>query len=216
MSGKTQVKICGIKSPEILDVCVEAGVEYVGLVFVEKSPRFIGQQMARSLAEQAKGRTQSVGLVMNQSLNALKSLLAEVPLDYLQLHGQETPEFCAEISSLGIKTIKAFSVGSADHVEAARAYQNTVDMLLFDAKPRQGEDLPGGNAHAFDWQLMAGQDFPVPWMLAGGLVVENVSEAVRVSGAKIVDLSSGVESSRGVKDPDKVRAFVASAKKAAF
>lgn len=212
----TQVKICGIKSQDILDICVEAGVEYVGLVFVEKSPRYVDTANAAELAKQAQGRTNSVGLVMNQSLESLEQLLAQVPLDYLQLHGKETPEFCRQVAQLGVKTIKALSVGSAHDVEAARAYQDHVDMLLFDAKPRQGENLPGGNAHAFDWQLMAGQDFPVPWMLAGGLFAGNVQAAVRVSGAKIVDLSSGVESSRGIKDPDKIRAFVAEAKKAAL
>ena len=211
--SSAEVKICGVKSADILQACIDAGVDYVGLVFVSKSPRCVSIDTAAGLVNQAAGQVQTVGLFVDPSFDYLAEVVDRVALDFIQLHGKESPEFCNQVRKLSKRVIKAIAVGSKQDVERAYLYEQKVDMLLFDAKPSSSDGLTGGNAHAFDWHLMKGQSFSVPWMLAGGIDVSNVQEAMKVSGARSVDLSSGVETSRGVKDPDKIRAFVAEAKK---
>ena len=210
------VKICGVKDRLMLDVVIDSGAEFVGFVFFPKSPRHLDLEQAAALCAQAKGQVKTVALVVNPDLEQLKSILAQVPVDYLQLHGQESPDFCRQAKALGPQIIKAIPVAEPKDLAKARTYEGSVDMLLFDAKPSAKADLPGGNAEAFEWHLLQGQDFAVPWMLAGGLEPSNVARAMGICGAKRVDVSSGVESARGVKDADKIRAFVAEAKKAAL
>jgi len=215
------VKICGINSAEALETAIAAGADLVGFVFYPPSPRNLSAAQASTLAFAAKGVTR-VGLFVDPTDYDLGVVLDVVPLDVLQLHGDETPERVAGIRAFwrrflpGIEVMKAVGVASrAEAAAAIDAYGGVVDRFLFDAKPPpRGTPgaLPGGNARAFDWSIMSGQQVPRPWLLAGGLEPGNVAQAIRVSGAPGVDVSSGVERARGVKDPDLIRAFVAAAK----
>ena len=206
------VKICGLRRPEHVAAAVEAGAKYVGFVFFPKSPRNVSIQDARALAVDVPPGVAKVALVVNADDAFLDDLTAQVPLDILQLHGAETPERVAEIKArYGLPVMKAVGVASADDLPALDAYARVADQILVDAKPPKDADLPGGNGLTFDWRLIAGRRWPVPWMLAGGLDVGNVAEAVRLTGARQVDISSGVESAPGEKDPDLIRAFLAAA-----
>ena len=210
-----EVKICGVNTPEALAAAVEGGAEYVGLNFYPPSPRSVTPDRAAALAAQAPQRLCKVGLAVDLDDAALAAILAAVPLDLLQLHGQESPARVAEIKErFGLPVMKAVKIAGAEDVAAAEAYFRVADRLLFDAKPPKEMTgaLPGGNALAFDWQLLAGKTWPIPWMLSGGLDPENVAEAARISGARAVDVSSGVEDRPGLKNPDKIRAFLAAAK----
>ena len=206
------VKICGLRRPEHVAAAVEAGAKYVGFVFFPKSPRNVSIQDARALAVDVPPGVAKVALVVNADDAFLDDLTAQVPLDILQLHGAETPERVAEIKArYGLPVMKSVGVASADDLPALDAYARVADQILVDAKPPKDADLPGGNGLTFDWRLIAGRRWPVPWMLAGGLDEGNVAEAVRLTGARQVDISSGVESAPGEKDPDLIRAFLAAA-----
>lgn len=203
------IKFCGLSRHEDVDAAAEAGARYVGFVFFPKSPRNVSVAQARALALEVPMGIAKVALVVNADDATLDEIVDQVPLDMLQLHGAETPERVAEIRArYGLPVMKAIGVAEAADLDAIDAYAGVADQLLIDTKKPKGAALPGGNGVAFDWNLLAGRKYwTVPWMLAGGLTQDNVAEAVRVTGAKQVDLSSAIESSPGVKDAAKMMAF---------
>ncbi|MEM0949987.1 MAG: phosphoribosylanthranilate isomerase [Pseudomonadota bacterium] len=210
MSAK--VKICGLSEPAHVRVAAEAGAAYVGFVFFPKSPRNIRPSDARALALEVPVGVAKVALTVNAADDELAALTDEVPLDMLQLHGSEPPERVAEIRArFGLPVMKAVGVADASDLSALEAYGSVADQILVDAKPPKGSALPGGNGLSFDWRIIAGRRWPVPWMLAGGLSPDNVSEAIRLTGAQQVDVSSGVEAAPGQKNPDLIRAFMKAA-----
>lgn len=212
MPDGVQVKFCGLTSPEHIFAAAEAGARYVGFVFFAKSPRNISFEQAAQLARIVPMGICKVALTVDADDAFLDQLVAEVPLDMLQLHGHETPERVCEIRErYGLPVMKAVGVSDKDDLRVLETYFKVADQILVDAKPPKDADLPGGNGLAFDWRLIAGRRWPIPWMLAGGLTPENVGEAVRTTGARQVDVSSGVESSPGQKDVAKITAFGASA-----
>ncbi|MGB7319580.1 MAG: phosphoribosylanthranilate isomerase [Planktotalea sp.] len=207
------VKICGLRTQADVAAAAEAGASYVGFVFFEKSPRSVTVEQARALAIDVPLGVAKVALVVNASDAELDAITDAVPLDMLQLHGRETPERVAEIKArYGLPVMKALGVADADDLPAIEAYSAVADQLLIDAKAPKGAVLPGGNGLAFDWRLIAGKNWGVPWMLAGGLTPANAAEAARMTGARQLDVSSGVESAPGVKDATLMRAFIEAAK----
>lgn len=211
--GVTRVKICGLTRPADVAAAVAAGAAYVGFVFFPKSPRHLAPGAARALALAVPTGIAKVGLVVDADDAALDALADAVPLDMLQLHGRESPERVATVRArYGLPVMKAVGVATEADLPALRDYGLVADQLLVDARPAPGADLPGGNGVAFDWRLVARRRWLRPWMLAGGLTAGNVAEAVRLTGAAQVDVSSGVESAPGVKDPARIAAFVAAAR----
>jgi phosphoribosylanthranilate isomerase len=210
-----EVKICGINAPAALAAAVAGGADYVGFNFYPPSPRYVSPEAAREIAGAAPESLTKVGVVVDLDDAALAAILDGAPLDMLQLHGRESPQRVAEIRArFALPVMKAVKIAGADDVAGAQAYCAVAERLLFDAKPPKdmAGALPGGNALALDWQLLAGTAWPIPWMLSGGLDADNLAEAVRVSGARALDVSSGVEDRPGVKNPDKIRAFLSAAK----
>lgn len=206
------VKICGLNDEDTIDAAIEAGADYLGFVFFDKSPRFVSAERAAELTQFIEG-VKKVGLFVDPDDSLLDEVLSHVRLDLLQFHGAETPERLERVrAEFGLPVMKAVAVESAADLEAAAVFAEVCDMLLFDAKPPKGAVLPGGNAVSFDWTILSGFKARLPWMLAGGLAADNVAEAIRVSGAKAVDVSSGVESAPGVKDAAKIAAFIKAAK----
>ncbi|HXP05878.1 MAG TPA: phosphoribosylanthranilate isomerase [Stellaceae bacterium] len=203
-------KICGLSSEAAVEAAVAGGAAYVGFVFYPPSPRAVTPGRAGALCAAVSAGVQRVGMFVDADDAAIEAVLAAAPLDILQFHGAETPERVAEVKRrFGRKVMKAISVAGLEDVAAASRYEDAADMLLFDAKPpRRADALPGGNGLVFDWQLIAGRKWRLPWMLSGGLTAALLPEAVRISGAKAVDVSSGVERRPGDKDPDKIRAFL--------
>lgn len=207
-----EVKICGVSTLPAVEAAVDGGARFVGFVFFPRSPRFVTVSQAAALVAAVPAGVAKVGLVVDADDETLAEIVETARLDLLQLHGKETPARVAEIRNrFGLPVMKAVAIAEAADVDRARAYENVADRLLFDAKPPKGATRPGGNALAFDWELIAGQSWHRPWMLAGGLDADNVEEAVRVSGASAVDVSSGVEDASGAKNPEKIRAFLAAA-----
>lgn len=204
-----RVKFCGLRRPEDVAAAAAAGAGYVGFVFFPKSPRNVDISTARALALEVPPGIAKVALTVNAADEALDAILREVPLDMLQLHGGETPERVAEVRArFGLPVMKAIGVAEAADLDQIDRYAPVADQLLIDAKPPKGADLPGGNGLAFDWRLLQGRKYWTrPWMLAGGLTPENVAEAARLTGARQVDVSSGVESAPGEKDAAKIAAF---------
>ena len=205
----TLVKICGLTTPEMLDTALHAGAAFVGAVMFPRSPRHIEPLHAATLFERARGRAKIVAV----TVDADDALLTEIALilrpDVIQLHGAETPERAVEARRLtGAGIIKALPVSTAADLDVAAAWEEVVDHLMFDARPLPGSDLPGGVGARFDWQLLAGRRFLRPWFLAGGLTPANAAEAAAISGAPLLDVSSGVESAPGVKDPSLITAFL--------
>ena len=209
------MKICGVSKPEDVAAAAAAGASYVGLVFFEKSPRYVSFQKARALALEVPAGLAKVALVVNAEDAFLDDLTTQVPLDMLQLHGSESPERVADIKArYGLPVMKAVGVADAGDLTAIDTYSAVADQLLIDAKPPKTADLPGGNGLSFDWRLLQGRKYwTCPWMLAGGLTPDNVAEAIRLTGARQVDVSSGVEAAPGVKDPALIARFVSAAKK---
>ncbi len=208
-----QVKICGLRSRAEAAAAGAAGADYIGLVFFQKSPRVVSLADARWVADGAPEGLRRVALSVDPDDDFLESLVEKVPLEMLQLHGHESPERVAEIRArFGKPVMKAVGIGSEDDLAALADYAEVADQILVDARPAAGADLPGGNGIAFDWRLLQGRNWPKPWMLAGGLTPENVAEAVRLTGAEQVDVSSGVESAPGIKDPERIAAFVRAAR----
>ncbi|MEI9983259.1 MAG: phosphoribosylanthranilate isomerase [Aliidongia sp.] len=208
------VKICGLSTPETVEAAVAGGASYVGFVFYPKSPRHVTPARVVDLARAVPGRVQRCGLFVDPDDVLLDQVLSAVPLDLLQLHGRETPERCAALRERYRRPVmKAVSIASAGDVARAESWIGAVDLLLFDAKPPSSPDaLPGGNGVAFDWRLLAGRSWPLPWMLSGGLNAGNLREAVRATSAPAVDVSSGVETSPGIKTPALIREFLEIAK----
>lgn len=209
-----QVKICGVNDPDAFRIACAAGADFVGFVFYPPSPRAVSPETAAALSALHAGGPARVGLFVDPDDGALETVLRVVPLDVVQLHGGETPERVAAIGArFGVRVMKAAGVATRVEAEDVVARFGAVaDMLLFDAKPPPGATLPGGNAVPIDWSVLRGLDVPVPWLLAGGLTPANVAEAIAVSGAPGVDVSSGVERARGAKDPALIRAFIAAAR----
>ncbi|WP_299640747.1 phosphoribosylanthranilate isomerase [uncultured Ruegeria sp.] len=202
-------KICGLTAPEHVRAAAEAGAGYVGFVFFPKSPRNLDVSQATDLAHLVPVGVAKVALVVNATDEELDEIVSTVPLDMLQLHGKESPERVTEVRErFGLPVMKAIGVAEAEDLAAIDLYSEVADQLLIDAKPPRESELPGGNGLAFDWRLLAGRKYwRRPWMLAGGLTPQNVAEAVRMTGARQVDVSSGVESAPGVKDADLIGDF---------
>ena len=209
MSQDVRVKICGLKTRDSVLAASEAGATYIGLNFFAKSPRYVTFDTARTLALAAPEGVAKVALSVDVDNAFLDQLTAEVPLDMLQLHGHESPERVTEVKArYGLPVMKVVGVSDASDLAQIDTYAKVADQLMVDAKPPKGADRPGGNAVSFDWSLIAGRRWTVPWMLAGGLTADNVAEAIAHTGAQQVDVSSGVESAPGVKDAARVRAFI--------
>jgi phosphoribosylanthranilate isomerase len=206
------VKICGLSNPSTMQAALDHGADMVGLVFFAKSPRNISLSQAKTLADQARGKAKIVALVVDADDRLLHSIKSELRPDYIQAHGSETSQRISEIHALtNIPVIKAIKVESAADVTSAEAYRDTARLILFDAKAPK-DLLPGGNGLSFDWKLLA--DVKYPYMLSGGLTPDNVAEALRITRAPIVDVSSGVESSPGIKDAGLIAKFIKAAKSA--
>ena len=206
-----KAKICGLNHPAAIAAAVAGGASHVGFVFYPPSPRSIDPLKAASLAAGVPDGIVKVGLFVDASDEDIARTLSEAPLDMLQLHGDETPRRIKDVRrKFGKPVMKALRVASAADIAAADEYLPAVDWLLFDAKPPPDmkNALPGGNAISFDWSLIAGRGWSKPWMLSGGLNLGNLADAVRITGAKTVDVSSGVEDSPGRKNPEKIAAFL--------
>lgn len=204
-----QAKICGISEPVSLKAAVDGDARWVGFVFFPPSPRNVAPAMAGEMARLVPTGVRTVGLFVNPTDAVLDAVTGVVPLDLIQVHGKETPERVAAIKArFAIPVMKAFKVGAPEDLDYALTFAGAADRLLFDAPPPADSALPGGNGVAFDWTLLRGRSWPLPWMLSGGLTPANVAEAVRTTGATAVDVSSGVEDRPGHKDPARIRAFL--------
>lgn len=206
-----EAKICGVGTEEAVMAAAAGGARFVGFVFFPRSPRNLSFEIARRVARSAPPKLIKVAVSVDRDDRFFDELLAEVPIDALQLHGSESPERVREIkSATGKLVIKAISIAGPEDFAAAEPYIGIVDRLMFDAKPPKSDAsaMPGGNRLSFDWSLLVGRTWPCPWILSGGLDPENVEVAVRRSGATAVDVSSGVESGPGIKDPARIAAFL--------
>jgi phosphoribosylanthranilate isomerase len=204
-----QVKICGLSTPDQLRWAVEAGARYIGLMFFAKSPRNVSLETAAALAVEVPPGVAKVAVVVNPDDAALDEITSRVPVDMLQLHGQESPARVAEIRArYGLPVMKAVGVADAADLDKIEPYEMVADQILVDAKPPKDAELPGGMGVPFDWTLISGRHWQRPWMLAGGLTPKNIGLAIRLTGARQVDVSSGVESAPGVKDEALIRAFM--------
>ncbi|MFN6924480.1 MAG: phosphoribosylanthranilate isomerase [Tabrizicola sp.] len=209
---QVRVKICGLRTVADVAAVAAAGAAFAGFVFFPKSPRHLTLEVARSLALSAPEGLCKVALTVDADDPTLDMIVEAVPLDMLQLHGHETPERVAAVKArYGLPVMKAIGVADEGDLAGLMEMSLAADQLLIDAKPPRGAELPGGNGLAFDWRLLVGRKWLKPWMLAGGLTTGNVAQAIRLTGARQVDVSSGVESAPGVKDPAKIAAFVQAA-----
>lgn len=212
MSSEIRVKICGLTRPEHVAAAARSGAAYAGFVFFAKSPRNLSLDAARGLALSAPPGLAKVALTVNADDATLDAIIDTVPLDMLQLHGRESPERVGEIRArYGLPVMKAVGVATEADLPDLAEYARVADQLLVDAKPAPGADLPGGNGLAFDWKLIAGRRWALPWMLAGGLTPDNVALAIEMTGARQVDVSSGVESAPGTKDATLIDRFIRAA-----
>ncbi len=207
------VKICGLSSAATLDAALDAGADMVGFVFFPKSPRHVDWETARGLGRRARGRAKIAALSVDADDDTLARIVETLAPDLMQLHGSETPARVKQISELCARpTMKAIGVAARADLALAEPYEHVADLMLVDAKPPKDAALPGGNGRPFDWRLAREFRFPGPWLLSGGLDPGNVAEAIALSHARGVDVSSGVESAPGVKDEARIRAFVAAAR----
>jgi phosphoribosylanthranilate isomerase len=207
-----EVKICGLTRAADVDAAASAGAALAGFVFFPPSPRALSPEAAAALAGRLPPSVTAVVLTVDADDATLAAILARVPAGLVQLHGRETPERVAAVRSrFGLPVMKAVGIAGPDDLPAIAAYEAVADRILVDAKPPEGAALPGGNGLAFDWRLLAGRRWARPWMLAGGLTPETVAEAVRLTGAPAVDVSSGVESAPGIKNAGRIAAFVRAA-----
>lgn len=219
-AGATAVKICGVATAAHAIAAAEAGASYIGFVFEPRSPRAVtpaeAARISADLAAASDRIVSQVGLFVDPTDEALGAALDAAPLAMIQLHGHEAPERVRAVrATFGLPVMKALPIEAAADLAAIETYGAVADVLLVDAKPAAGAALTGGAGVAFDWSLLSGVRWPAPWMLAGGLTVENVAEAIAITGAPAVDVSSGVEAARGVKDAEKIRAFCAAAQRGA-
>jgi len=212
-----EVKICGLDRPETVDGAVNAGAEMLGFVFYPPSPRNLTASAASRLTNRVPAGVKRVGLFVDPTDEMITTVLNQNVLDLIQLHGNESPERVAEIKDItSLKVIKVLKVADVRDLKYVSVYQGVAEWLMFDAlapKDMKGA-LPGGNALSFDWNILARANIPTPWILAGGLNLENVKEAMSTSGAKVVDVSSGVEKQPGVKCVEKIRSFIQAVKEA--
>jgi phosphoribosylanthranilate isomerase len=209
------VKICGLKTPEALDVALESGADMVGFVFFPPSPRNLGLEAARVLGARVKGRAGKVALTVDANDETIAGIVSALKPDMLQLHGSETPDRVVAVRTrFGLPLMKALPIAERKDLSPIRLYANVADRLLFDARAPKEATRPGGLGTPFDWSLLAGIDTSIPFMLSGGLDAGNVAEALRITRAPGVDVSSGVERKPGEKDPDKIRAFIRAARAA--
>lgn len=203
------VKVCGLTTPEAVDAAVEHGAVMIGLVFYPPSPRSLALDVAARLAARVPAAVKKVGVFVDPDDATLERTLAVVPLDLIQLHGAETPARAIELRRrTGCPVMKAIRISVAADLQAVPDHAAVAGYLLFDAKAPAGAPVPGGNGLAFDWRLLDGLESPRPWLLSGGLNVANLEAAVRLTGATMVDVSSGVELRPGVKDPGRIEAFL--------
>jgi phosphoribosylanthranilate isomerase len=210
------IKICGLSTPGALDVALEAGADMVGFVFFEPSPRHLGLGAAKTLGERVRGRARKVALTVDASDDALARIVEALAPDLLQLHGRETPERVVAVHSrFGLPVIKALPIARREDLSPIRIYDKIVDRILFDARAPRAATRPGGLGQPFDWRLLENLDPGLAFMLSGGLDAANVAEALAITRAPAVDVSSGVERAPGEKDPDKIRAFIRAARAAA-
>jgi phosphoribosylanthranilate isomerase len=204
--SKPLVKICGIKTRDALEAAVNNGASYIGLNFYRPSPRYAHPDLAAQLAKMVPGKVKIVALMVEPEDRVLDDIFERFTPDFLQLHGKETPQRVAEIKAArGVPVIKALPISEAADFEVAKTYEAVADYLMFDGKAPEGAMLPGGNAISFDWKLLGGRKFARPWFLAGGINARNIKEAIDLSGAKYVDIASGVETAPGEKDPAKIK-----------
>jgi phosphoribosylanthranilate isomerase len=209
----TKVKICGLKTEAALEAALDGGADYVGLVFFPASPRHVTPEVAKALADKARGRAGVVSLLVDPDDALIDTVVAAVAPDLLQLHGQETPARAADIRRRwGTPIMKAIRVETSQDARVALAYREAVDLILFDARPPEDSTRPGGNGAPFDWRTLLGVKDQVPFVLSGGLTPDNVAEAIRATAAPAVDVSSGVERRPGEKDPELIRHFLRAAK----
>ena len=207
------IKICGLNSAGALQAAIDARADHAGFNFFPPSPRFISLTDAARLGQQAEGRISRVGVFVDAGDSAYAEAVVAGRLDVLQLHGEETPQRAAELKArYALPVWKVITVAAAPDILRASAYAGAADLILFDARTPKGAALPGGMGLSFDWSLIAGWKGPMPWGLAGGLTPDNVAEAVQLTGARLVDTSSGVESAPGVKDAGKIAAFCRAAR----
>jgi phosphoribosylanthranilate isomerase len=207
------VKICGLRTPEALDTALAAGADMVGFVFFAPSPRHIGRDVARALGARVKGRAKKVALSVDATDAELAAVIEALKPDLLQLHGTETPERVVAVRTrFNLPVMKALPVESRADLSPIHLYAKVVDWLLFDGRAPREATRPGGLGKPFDWHLLDDLDLPIPFMLSGGLDPGNVAEAIRITRAPAVDVSTGVESAPGVKDADKIRAFIRAAR----
>jgi phosphoribosylanthranilate isomerase len=204
------VKICGLSTEETVDAALAAGADMIGFVFFQKSPRAVSPERAAALAQTVRGRAQIVALTVDMDDAGLADMVATVGPDWIQLHGGESADRVAGIRNrFGIPVMKALGIRDAEDVAGAAAYAAVADRLLLDAKPPRGATLPGGNGVTFDWRLLDALDPGLSYMLSGGLDPDNVADALAQTRPAGIDVSSGVESAPGIKDPDRIRAFIA-------
>ncbi len=209
------IKICGLRTPEALDVALGAGADMVGFVFFPPSPRNVGYEAARALGARVRGRAQKVALSVDAGDDQLAAIIAALAPDLLQLHGQETPERVVMVRArFGLPVMKALPIAARADLSPIRLYDKVADRLIFDARAPREATRPGGLGKPFDWRLLENLDAGVPFMLSGGLDAGNVAEALRLTRAPGVDVSSGVERSPGEKDHEKIRDFVHAARSA--
>ncbi len=207
------VKICGLKTPQTLDVALDSGADQVGFVFFAPSPRNLDYAAARALGERVKGRAGKVALTVNATDEMLGEIVEALRPDMLQLHGNETPERVVAVRTrFGLPVMKALPIEDRASLSPIRLYDKVADRILFDARAPRDATRPGGLGKPFDWRLLEGIDTGIPFMLSGGLDVGNVADALSITRAPAVDVSSGVERTPGVKDPDKIQAFVRAAR----
>jgi phosphoribosylanthranilate isomerase len=205
-------KICGLSTPDTLDAAISGGASHIGFVFFDKSPRNLTAEQAGALAKRVARRAKVIGLFVDPRPDHVSTICKEVALDIIQLHGNEHPALASHIGlANALEVWKAIPVRTSTDLAQAQEYRGSVQRILYDAKPPKGADLPGGNGLRFDWNLLQGYHHPLPWALSGGLNPDNLAQAVQITGATLVDVSSGVEQTPGIKNVDKIAAFLKAA-----
>ena len=213
MSAPLIIKTCGLSTVETVDAALGAGADMIGLVFFPKSPRHVSFELASKLAARIKGKAELVALTVDADDALLEQIIKAIDPDWLQLHGSETPERVKEIrEKFGRRVMKAIGVREAADIAKTSAYEPVCDRILFDSKPPKSADVPGGTGKSFDWHLLENLDLTKPFMLSGGLDAENVAEALEITHAPALDVSSGIEAERGIKDPALIAAFISAAR----